>query len=184
MEEYDPSSLEYLFHRKILFMMSNSFFTGAQFGESTVFVIMDSNSFLRGDNVVTSNNWREFRLANKYYNIIDISVYNGTFQTWFARGKAVTLQCSGRHYDFTHCILTLHDGFPCSSSIHNRYIDCSTPPCRLTTRVNPDPDWYLNMNFRDYFEINDRQYGSSDPDDYEDNLFLGSCSTSLIMPSV
>jgi len=166
MEEYDPSSLEFLFHRKILFRMSNSFFTGAQFGETTIFVIMDSNSFLRGDNVVASNALREFRLANKYYNIIDISVYNGTFQTIFARGSGTTLRCSGRHCEFTHCILTLHNGFHCG--IHNIYIDCSTPPCRLTTRVNPDPDWYLNMNFRYYFEINDRQYGSSDPDDYED----------------
>ena len=146
--------------------MCNSFFTGAQFGESTTFVIMDSKSHLRRDNAVTSNNWREFRLANKYYNIIDISVYNGTFRTCFARGKAVTLRCSGRHYDFTHCILTLHDGF--NYAVHTGHIDCNTPPCRLTTRVNPDPDWYLNMNFRDYFEINDRQYGSSDPDDYDD----------------
>ena len=44
----------------------------------------------------------------------------------------------------------------------------NTPPCRLTTRVNPNPDWYLNLNFRDYFEINDRHYGSSNPDDYDD----------------
>ena len=160
MEEYDPSSLEFLFHRKILFRMSKSFFTGAQFGESTAFVIMDSKSLLRGDNDVTNNNWREFRRANKYYNIINISMYNGTFQTRFARGSAVTLRCSGHHYDYTHCILTLNDGFDCA--IQNRYIDYKKPPCRLTANVNPDPDWYLNMNFRDYFEIDDRQYGSSD----------------------
>ena len=71
--------------------MSKSFFTGAQFGESTAFVIMDSKSLLRGDNDVTNNNWCEFRRANKYYNIINISMYNGTFQTRFARGSAVTL---------------------------------------------------------------------------------------------
>ena len=142
--------------------MSNSFFTGAQFGESTAFVIMDPKSPLRRDNAVTSNNWREFR----HYNIIDISAYNGTFRTCFARGKAVTLQCSGRHYDFAHCILTLHNGFNCIG--HTGRIDCNTPPCRFTTCVNPDPDWYLNLNFRDYFEINDRHYGSSNPDDYDD----------------
>ena len=125
MEDYDPSSLDFLFNRKILFRMSNSFFTGAQFGESTTFVIMDSKSPLRGDNAVTSDNWQEFRLANKYYNIIDISMYNGTFRTCFARGSAVTLRCSGRHYDFTHCILTLHNGFNCVG--HTGRIDCNTP---------------------------------------------------------
>ena len=36
-------------HRPLI--MCNSFFTGAQYGESTVFVIMDSKSLLRGDNV-------------------------------------------------------------------------------------------------------------------------------------
>ena len=146
--------------------MSHSFFTGAQFGESTTFVIMDSKSPLRRNNAVTSNNWREFKHANKYYNIIDISMYDGTFRTCFARGSAVTLRCSGRHYDFTHCILTLNDGINCA--FHTGHIDCNTPPCRLTTLVNPDPDWYLNLNFRDYFEINDRHYGSSNPDDYDD----------------
>ena len=75
--------------------MSHSFFTGAQFGESTTFVIMDSKSPLRRNNAVTSNNWREFKHANKYYNIIDISTYDGTFRTCFARGSAVTLRCSG-----------------------------------------------------------------------------------------
>ena len=84
----------------------------------------------------------------------------------FHCGSGTTLWCSGRHYDFIHCILTLHNGFHCGS--HNRYIDGRTVPCRLTTRVNPDPDWYLNINFRDHFEINDRQYGNSDPDN-DDN---------------
>ena len=128
MEQYDPSSLHTFFHRTILFRMCNSFFTGAQFGKSTVFVILDSNSFLTADNVVASNNWREFRLANNYYNIIDISGYNGTFRTCFHHGSGTTLRCSGRHYDFIHCILTLHNGFHCGN--HNRYIDCRTLPCR------------------------------------------------------
>jgi len=165
-QEYDPSTLDFLFNRKILFRMSHSFFTGAQFGESTSFVVLDSKLPLRRNNAAISNKWREFTRANKYYNIIDISMYDDTFRTCFARGSAVTLRCSGRHYDFTHCILTLNDGIKCA--FHTGHIDCNRPPCRLTTLVNPDPDWYRNLNFRDYFEINDRHYGSSNPDDYDD----------------
>ena len=166
MQEYDPSTLDFLFNRKILFRMCHSFFTGAQFGESTSFVVLDSKLPLRRNNAAISNKWREFTRANKYYNIIDISMYDGTFRTCVARGSAVTLRCSGRHYDFTHCILTLNDGFNCA--FRTGHIDCNKPPCRLTSLVNPDPDWYRNLNFRDYFEINDRHYGSSDPDNYDD----------------
>ena len=166
MQEYDPSTLDFLFNRKILFRMSHSFFTGAQFGESTSFVVLDSKLPLRRNNAATSNKWREFTRANKYYNIIDISMYDGTFRTCFARGSAVTLRCSGRHYDFTHWSLTLNDG--CNCAFRTGHLDCKTPPCRLTSLVNPDPDWYRNLNFRDYFEINDRHYGSSDPDNYDD----------------
>ena len=152
MQQYDPSSLHTFFHRKILFRMSNSFFTGAQFGKSTVFVIVDSHSFFT--DLANTNRWREFRLANKYYNIIDLSRYIGTFRPYFNRGSAITLLCSSRHYDFNHCILILHNGFNCGSQ--NRSIDVRTLPCKLTTRINPDPDWYLNINFCDHFEINDR----------------------------
>ena len=133
--------IELYFVKKIIDRMCASFFTGARYKETTVFVIKDSKHSLTG------STWMDFRMTHRYYNIIDIcNIFSFAF-IMALNDKFSVLCCSNEHYDFVHCILTVT-----SFRIMDDYGDI---PCSLLhqhTDTNSLP-WWETLNFEKYFDI-------------------------------
>ena len=116
--------VEHYFRRKTLYKMHSAFFTGAQFGKTTTFLLMD-----------TCHVYDEglHKLRNTPYPIIDISS-NGSDLPLALDDQESFLQCTNAYIDFDHCVLRLEETW--WDDIHD------TPSeCRLHAAVNANPDW-------------------------------------------
>ena len=92
--------------------------------------------------------WLDFRLQHKCYHIIDISSTSLEVKVAMDNLSSV-LRCTTMHLDFDHCILKLYN-FHIGDDDEDAII-----PCNLHASVDPNPNWWQDVDFRTSFQIDE-----------------------------
>ena len=94
--------ISHYLHQKIRYKINRSFFSGAQYGKTTIFIVKDV--FLIRDFFEDTQQMR-----HEFWHIIDISQSNELKCALDDRNSY--LECSSAHFDYEHCVLRLHGSF-------------------------------------------------------------------------